>query len=175
MEVLLLEHVGHGLGLMLTLSLPAVLLAATIGLVVGIIQAVTQVQEQTISAAPKILLVFMLVIFGGGLMVNMLSDYLRESFHIAFTTIPQMEQMVMPPLAGDEERSRIRSFFKRQVGSTRADFDEAARMRDGFKLSDQAMDANGKRVIPNGGRPAAGGLGIAEQMRLRQDQNNAGR
>ena len=37
------------------------LVAAGIGLVVGILQAVTQVQEQTIAAAPKILGVFLVI------------------------------------------------------------------------------------------------------------------
>ena len=47
---------------MLSISMPCVLTAAAIGLVVGIIQAVTQVQEQTIAAAPKIFAVFLVTV-----------------------------------------------------------------------------------------------------------------
>ena len=63
---------------MLSISMPCVLTAAAIGLVVGIIQAVTQVQEQTIAAAPKIFAVFLVIIIGGmgfiKLLTNLFSD-----------------------------------------------------------------------------------------------------
>lgn len=52
---MLTEYLAKGFMVMLSISMPCVLTAAAIGLVVGIIQAVTQVQEQTIAAAPKIL------------------------------------------------------------------------------------------------------------------------
>ena len=57
MEVLV-EYLGKGFMVMLMISMPCVLMAALVGLVVGILQAVTQVQEQTIAAAPKIVLVY---------------------------------------------------------------------------------------------------------------------
>lgn len=50
---MLTEYLAKGFMVMLSISMPCVLTAAAIGLVVGIIQAVTQVQEQTIAAAPK--------------------------------------------------------------------------------------------------------------------------
>ena len=52
---LLVEYMAKGFMVMLTISMPCVLVAAAVGLVVGILQAVTQVQEQTIAAAPKII------------------------------------------------------------------------------------------------------------------------
>ena len=58
----LLEYLAKGFLIMLAISMPCVLTAAGIGLVVGILQAVTQVQEQTIAAAPKILGVFLVII-----------------------------------------------------------------------------------------------------------------
>ena len=62
---LLLEYLAKGFMTMLAISMPCVLTAAAIGLVVGIIQAVTQVQEQTIAAAPKIFGVFLVIVIGG--------------------------------------------------------------------------------------------------------------
>ena len=62
---ILAEYLSKGFVTMLTISMPCVLVAAGIGLVVGILQAVTQVQEQTIAAAPKILGVFLVIIIGG--------------------------------------------------------------------------------------------------------------
>lgn len=96
MEVLM-EHVGHGIGLILLLSMPAVLLAAGIGLIVGILQAVTQVQEQTIAAAPKLTFVFLLIIFGGPFMMDIMKDYLVESVHIGMEVIPHDQNMILPP------------------------------------------------------------------------------
>jgi flagellar biosynthetic protein FliQ len=93
---LLLEHVKAGLYLVLILSMPAVFVAAAIGLVVGILQAVTQVQEQTLAAAPKIVLVFLVVIFGGELMMTMLETFMKESAVLAFEEIPSRDAMVLP-------------------------------------------------------------------------------
>ena len=62
---ILVEYLAQGFMIMLTISMPCVLVAAGIGLVVGILQAVTQVQEQTIAAAPKILGVFLVIVIGG--------------------------------------------------------------------------------------------------------------
>ena len=62
MEILV-EFLAKGFMVMLAISLPCVLMAALVGLVVGILQAVTQVQEQTIAAAPKIVLVFLTIKF----------------------------------------------------------------------------------------------------------------
>lgn len=93
---LLVEHLNNGLILTLLLSMPAVLLAAGVGLVVGVLQAVTQVQEQTIAAAPKILSVFLLILLGGGLMMSMLEDYMTETVHIAFDQVPRQGKFILP-------------------------------------------------------------------------------
>ena len=93
----LLEHVRKGIMLSLMISMPLVLAAAAIGLLVGILQAVTQVQEQTISAVPKLITVFVLLIAGGSLMLQMLGGYIRESMQLAFQTIPHAGNRVLPP------------------------------------------------------------------------------
>ena len=71
---LLTEYLAKGFITMLSISLPCVLVAAGIGLVVGILQAVTQVQEQTIAAAPKIIAVFLgMMLVGGWILENIVS------------------------------------------------------------------------------------------------------
>ena len=50
-----LDIVREALGLVLMLALPILASALIIGLAVSILQAVTQVQEQTLSFVPKIL------------------------------------------------------------------------------------------------------------------------
>ena len=62
---LTLEAARQGLVLAVVLSLPFVGVALVVGLVVSVLQAATQVQEQTLSFAPKLAAVaLMLVILG---------------------------------------------------------------------------------------------------------------
>lgn len=95
MEVLI-EYLAKGFLVMLTISMPCVLVAAGIGLVVGILQAVTQVQEQTIAAAPKILGVFLVIVIGGIGFVNMLKGYLIDGMSIAFNLVSKNDSYVLP-------------------------------------------------------------------------------
>src|SRR5574344_2533235 len=94
---LLMEYLARGFVIMLSISMPCVLVAAAIGLVVGILQAVTQVQEQTIAAAPKILAVFLVIIIGGYGFASMLTNLTSEGFQIAFNVVPKSEDFVLPP------------------------------------------------------------------------------
>ena len=95
MVEILLEYLAKGFLIMLSISMPCVLVAAGIGLVVGILQAVTQVQEQTIAAAPKILGVFLVIIIGGVGFIRLLSNLFQEGVSLAFTTVPQSESFVL--------------------------------------------------------------------------------
>ena len=92
---LLMEFMGKGLVIMLAIALPCVLTAAGIGLVVGILQAVTQVQEQTIAAAPKITAVFLVIIVLGAGYVKMLTNLFQEAIQISFNVIPKRDNYVL--------------------------------------------------------------------------------
>lgn len=94
MEILL-EYLAKGFLIMLAISMPCVLTAAGIGLVVGILQAVTQVQEQTIAAAPKILGVFLVIIIGGVGFIKLLGNLFQEGMVLAFNTVTQSEEYVL--------------------------------------------------------------------------------
>ena len=93
---LLMEYMARGFMTMLTISMPCVLTAAGIGLIVGILQAVTQVQEQTIAAAPKILAVFLVITIGGYGFVRLLTNLTTDGFAIAFNVIPKNDEFVLP-------------------------------------------------------------------------------
>ena len=93
----LVEFLGKGFMVMLSVSLPCVLMAALVGLIVGILQAVTQVQEQTIAAAPKIILVFLTIVVLGGYFIKILTNYIYEGTNLAFNIIPKKEDYVLPP------------------------------------------------------------------------------
>ena len=93
MEVLV-EYLAKGFLLMLTISMPCVLVAA--GIVVGILQAVTQVQEQTIAAAPKILGVFLVIVIGGIGFINLLKGFVTDGMAIAFNLVSKNDAYVLP-------------------------------------------------------------------------------
>ena len=92
---LMMEHLANGFLVMLLITMPLVLTAAAIGLVVGILQAVTQVQEQTIAAAPKIVLVFLTIVVLGGYFIKILTNYFYEGAHVAFQIIPKTDSYVL--------------------------------------------------------------------------------
>ena len=94
MEILM-EFMGKGMMLMLAIALPCVLTAAAIGLVVGILQAVTQVQEQTIAAAPKITAVFLVIIIGGTGFTKMLCNLLQEAIYLSCNVVPKNSSYVL--------------------------------------------------------------------------------
>ena len=93
---LLTEYLAKGFMTMLSISMPCVLTAAAIGLIVGIIQAVTQVQEQTIAAAPKIFMVFLVIIIGGMGFIKLLTNLFLEGTSLAFNTLTKNDSFVLP-------------------------------------------------------------------------------
>ncbi len=91
----LVEYLARGFLLMLVISMPCVLVAAGIGLVVGILQAVTQVQEQTIAAAPKILGVFLVIVIGGIGYINLLKNFFTDGMALAFNAVSKNDTYVL--------------------------------------------------------------------------------
>jgi flagellar biosynthetic protein FliQ len=66
--------------LTLMLSAPLLLSALVIGLVVSIFQAATQINEQTLSFIPKLVGVFIVLIFAGPWMVSMMVDFIQRLY-----------------------------------------------------------------------------------------------
>ncbi len=64
----------------LLISAPMLLIALIIGLVVSIFQAATQINELTLSFIPKLLGIFLVLIFTGPWMVNTMVDYIQRLF-----------------------------------------------------------------------------------------------
>lgn len=59
---------------------PILLAALAIGMVVGIIQAATSVNEQTLTFVPKLAVVALVLVFLGASMMAVLGDFSREIF-----------------------------------------------------------------------------------------------
>ncbi len=66
--------------LILLVGAPVLLTALVVGLVVSVLQAVTQVQEHTLSFVPKILAVLVAVALVGPWMLEKLIEFGREMF-----------------------------------------------------------------------------------------------
>lgn len=69
--------------LMLTLKvgLPLLLASLVVGLIVSVFQAVTQIQEMTLSFIPKILAVAVVLIVAGPWMLDQLVGYTSDLYH----------------------------------------------------------------------------------------------
>jgi flagellar biosynthetic protein FliQ len=62
------------------ISAPILGVGLTVGLVVGIFQAATSINEQTLSFIPKVLAVGMTISMAGGWMINKLVEYTHSIF-----------------------------------------------------------------------------------------------
>ncbi len=72
--------------IVLILSLPAILVASIVGLLLSLVQAVTQLQEQTLIFGVKLLCVILTFFILGGWISAELLSFSREVF-IQFSTI----------------------------------------------------------------------------------------
>jgi len=68
------------------LAWPVLGVGMGVGLIVSIIQATTSLQEQTLSFVPKILAIFVILIFLGPWMMSSLSEFTSNMFNM----IPQV-------------------------------------------------------------------------------------
>ena len=67
-------------GLVIKLGGPMLILSMLVGVVVAIFQAVTQIHEQTLSFIFKLTVVILVLLIGGGWMMENLLDYARGLF-----------------------------------------------------------------------------------------------
>jgi flagellar biosynthetic protein FliQ len=68
----------RALEIMLLLSMPLLLVALAVGLLVGIFQAATQINEMTLSFIPKLLAMTATLAISGPWMLKILVSYTRE-------------------------------------------------------------------------------------------------
>ncbi|MDI6687808.1 MAG: flagellar biosynthesis protein FliQ [Desulfobacterales bacterium] len=65
----------------LLLSAPMLVVGLTVGLIVSIFQAVTQIQEMTLTFVPKIVAVMVALIIALPWMINLMVTYTDKLFH----------------------------------------------------------------------------------------------
>lgn len=67
--------IGRFLTEVIIISAPVLIVATVVGLIVAIFQATTSIQEQTISFAPKLLAIFIVLLIGGNWMLSRLKEF----------------------------------------------------------------------------------------------------
>lgn len=84
-QVMVLDILRDGFLTILKVSMPTLLIAMVVGLVISVLQAVTQVQEQTLSFVPKIVAVMLALIIFGNFMLNSLVSLTNSLFRLIGT------------------------------------------------------------------------------------------
>jgi len=70
------------IGIALRLASPMLLLAMGVGVIVAIFQAVTQIHEQTLGFILKLTVIILVLLVGGGWMMETLLDYAKRIFEL---------------------------------------------------------------------------------------------
>jgi flagellar biosynthetic protein FliQ len=76
----------HALGMTMLLAAPLLLVALAVGLLVGIFQAATQINEMTLSFIPKLVAMAATLLIAGPWMLSQLIGYTRQ----LITSIPSL-------------------------------------------------------------------------------------
>ena len=76
----------QGVNLTLLLSLPAVGVGLLVGFMISLFQAVTQIQEQTLTFVPKVVSVLLIIAFTSPWMISLMVDFTNT----LWSAIPNM-------------------------------------------------------------------------------------
>ncbi len=76
------EVLREGVWVVIRLCAPMLLLSMGVGVLLAIFQAVTQIHEQTLSFIFKLTVVILVLLIGGGWMMETLLDYARGLFSL---------------------------------------------------------------------------------------------
>jgi flagellar biosynthetic protein FliQ len=79
-EVFLQNVLFDSMRILFLLSFPVLFSVLFIGVIISIFQAATQINEQTLSFVPKLIVVFLVLFFFGNWMINIFSDYVYNLF-----------------------------------------------------------------------------------------------
>ena len=85
-EDTVIQLVVGAVELALKVGLPLLLVGLAVGLVISVFQAITQIQEQTLTFIPKILATVAVLVIGGPWMLDQLLGYTTD----LWTAIPDM-------------------------------------------------------------------------------------
>lgn len=81
-EGLVIQAFNESVRMILLLSAPLMIISLIVGLLISIFQATTQIQEQTLSYVPKILIIFLMLVLIGPWMLSQLNEYTLYIFNL---------------------------------------------------------------------------------------------
>ncbi|NBI10004.1 flagellar type III secretion system protein FliQ [Colidextribacter sp. OB.20] len=79
---LVVEKLREGVWVAIKLGGPTLLLSMMVGILIAIFQAVTQIHEQSLGFILKLMVVILVLLVGGGWMMQNLLDYARGLFEL---------------------------------------------------------------------------------------------
>lgn len=80
-ETSVIELMKEVLILIIMLSSPILMVTLVVGILISILQAVTQIQEATLTFVPKILAAFAVLIISAPWMINVYMTHTQQLFH----------------------------------------------------------------------------------------------
>ena len=84
-EDILVTLLRETLYLIIKVSAPMLIVSLVVGLIISVLQTVTSIQEQTLSFVPKLLSIFLVIMFAGNWIITSVSEYfeyLCENFNL---------------------------------------------------------------------------------------------
>lgn len=72
------DIVQEAIYLLIKISMPVMLVALGVGLIISLFQALTQIQEQTLTFVPKVMAIFLTIMFTLPWMIDNLTDFTHD-------------------------------------------------------------------------------------------------
>ena len=79
---LITQKLREGVWVVIKLGRPMLVLSMMVGVLVAIFQAVTQIHEQTLGFILKLIVIVLVLLLGGGWMMETLLDYTKGIFEL---------------------------------------------------------------------------------------------
>jgi flagellar biosynthetic protein FliQ len=80
-ENMMIKITNEGLIMVLVLSAPVIMTSMIVGLSISIIQAITQIQEQTLSMVPKLFATFIVIALSGYWIASLMVRFTQNLFY----------------------------------------------------------------------------------------------
>lgn len=77
---IIIEVFRQAMVVVLQIAGPMLLASIVVGLIIAIFQAATQIHEQTLTFAPKLLVIGAILIIGGSWMMSVMVDFIKSVF-----------------------------------------------------------------------------------------------
>jgi len=79
-QLYVIDMIQHLVWLILLLTMPILLVTLIVGVIISIFQAVTQIQESTLTFVPKIIVAMLVIVLLAPWMIGMMVDYTNQTF-----------------------------------------------------------------------------------------------